>query len=375
MGRICRARGETAGGDAVTDPEPILLTRRQARLAARLIERWQHTGALSPETADRLRTRYTVAAFDWQGLARIAVITAAVCFVIAVASIFADAWLRALIARYLDDAVVRTASLAVAAIALYAWAWLRRRRHPDKPITTEGLLFLAVVATAGALWSLGEALALADDAHRHLVLAAALAYAGLGIWMPSSLVWVFALLSLGGWMGAATGYASGWGAYYLGMNYPLRFVLFGGALIAASAAFARLPAPRLNRLARPTLAMGLLYLFLALWILSIFGNTGDLLIWQLASPAALLAWSVAFAAAAVAAIGHGLRGDDRMTLGFGLTFLAINLYTKYFEYFWDHLHKALFFAVLGASLWALGALAQRLWRRQAAAGIGPLSDR
>ncbi|ABY72908.1 hypothetical protein BTU51_1118 [Rickettsia rickettsii] len=23
---------------------------------------------------------------------------------------------------------------------------------------------------------------------------------------------------------------SGWGAYYLGMNYPLRFILFGGIL-------------------------------------------------------------------------------------------------------------------------------------------------
>ncbi len=48
------------------------------------------------------------------------------------------------------------------------------------------------------------------------------------------LVWIFALLSLGSWFGAETGYVSGWGAYYLGMNYPMRFVLFGIVLLAAS---------------------------------------------------------------------------------------------------------------------------------------------
>ena len=32
------------------------------------------------------------------------------------------------------------------------------------------------------------------------------------------------------WMGAETGYISGYGMYFLGMNYPLRFVLFGAML-------------------------------------------------------------------------------------------------------------------------------------------------
>ncbi|KHO02803.1 hypothetical protein JS55_02550 [Rickettsia felis str. LSU] len=55
-------------------------------------------------------------------------------------------------------------------------------------------------------------------------------YAILGYFSKSNLIWCFALISLGSWMGAETGYMSGWGAYYLGMNYPLRFILFGGIL-------------------------------------------------------------------------------------------------------------------------------------------------
>jgi hypothetical protein len=84
------------------------------------------------------------------------------------------------------------------------------------------------------------------------------------------------LLSLGSWFGTETGYMSGWGAYYLGMNFPLRFVLFGGALIGLSLLFKRYA--HFRDFAHSTYVMGLLYLFIALWILSIFGNYGDLIV-------------------------------------------------------------------------------------------------
>lgn len=37
-------------------------------------------------------------------------------------------------------------------------------------------------------------------------------YALLGWLLKSNLIWIFALVSLGGWMGTETGYMSGWGA-------------------------------------------------------------------------------------------------------------------------------------------------------------------
>jgi hypothetical protein len=160
-------------------------------------------------------------------------------------------------------------------------------------------------------------------------------------------------------MGTETGYVSGWGAYFLGMNYPLRFVLFGLVLTGSGFAF---DTRRLRRdFIRPTRAVGLLYLFIALWIMSIFGNYGDMRAWERAGQIELLHWSILFAAAAVAAIWHGIRTDDPMTRGFGITFLGINLYTRFFEFFWDTTHKAVFFAILGASFWFLGARAEKIW--------------
>ncbi len=114
-------------------------------------------------------------------------------------------------------------------------------------------------------------------------------------------------------LGAETGYLSGWGAYWLGMSFPIRFIAFGAVLIAA----ALLLQPQLARrgLERVSLAMGLLYLFIALWLLSIFGNYGNFDSWYSARQIELFHWSLLFGIAAVGCIGLGLKRDDAM-LGF-----------------------------------------------------------
>jgi len=66
---------------------------------------------------------------------------------------------------------------------------------------------------------------------------AAIVYGLLGWWFSSKMIWIFSLVSMGSWLGTETGYMSGWGAYYLGMNYPLRFVLFGIVLTCSSRVF------------------------------------------------------------------------------------------------------------------------------------------
>jgi hypothetical protein len=143
------------------------------------------------------------------------------------------------------------------------------------------------------------------------------------------------------------------------MNFPLRFVLFGGILTAA--AFTLETHPKTQRFYRSTLTMGLLYLFIALWIMSIFGNYGDMQAWERAKQIELFHWSILFGLVACGAIYHGLKYDNGITKGFGLTFLFINLYTRFFELFWDSIHKAIFFALLGLSFWYLGTRAEKIW--------------
>lgn len=176
-------------------------------------------------------------------------------------------------------------------------------------------------------------------------------------------------MSLGSWFGAETGYISGWGTYYLGMNYPLRFVLFGIILTAGSTAFASWQ--RREDFLKSTRVMGLLYLFIALWILSIFGNYGDMREWRDVKQIELFQWSILFGIASLAALYHGMRFDDNSTRGFGLTFLFINLYTRFFEHFWESLHKAVFFIILAVSFWYLGTRAETIWNLSKRTGVKP----
>ncbi len=219
-------------------------------------------------------------------------------------------------------------------------------------------MFLGVVFTAVALWQLGERL---DNGSGHI----APLFPGRmrdlrrhRLYCPLRAGVALFLLALGNWFGAETGYVSGWGAYWLGMNYPIRFVLFGGALLALC--YGAQSLLRQRQLFTVSKAMGLTYLFIALWIMSIFGNY-DADSWYQVSQARLLPWGLLFAVAAGVCIFISLKTDDGMLRGFGLTFLAINLYTRFFEFFWNGMHKVLFFLILAVSLAVIGRYAERIW--------------
>ena len=112
---------------------------------------------------------------------------------------------------------------------------------------------------------------------------------------------------------------------------------------------------------KPTRIMGLLYLFVALWLMSIFGNYGDIQEWKKVKQIELFYWSLLFGSATIASIYHGIKEGDAITRGFGITFLIINLYTIFFEYFWNITHKSIIFILLALSFWFIGSRAEKIW--------------
>ena len=88
------------------------------------------------------------------------------------------------------------------------------------------------------------------------------------------------------------------------------------------------------------LIFGLLYLNLSLWFLSLFGHP--------------LGWVLIFTAAGIAQIVAGARLHDARFTGFGIVFLSIDLYTRFFEHFWDRLSAGAFFLIAGSLAMLLG---------------------
>lgn len=336
------------------------LPSKQAAVVREALAEWKREGLIAEAQAATLAATIEVQYFDWRRLAKYSFGIALFSIITSISAVLSDRALVALLkALFETPPLARCAMLAVSAGGLYRWGQLRRAEAPDKVYRNEAIMFLGVVATAGAVSQLGLALHTGSGHFSLLLLLSFVVYAVLGLLLQSNLIWIFAVASLGSWMGTETGYMSGWGAYYLGMNYPLRFVLFGALLTGAALAWENHPLGA--HFYRSTLVMGLLYLFIALWIMSIFGNYGDLHAWERVRQIELFHWSILFGAVAGWAIYHGLRHDNDTTKGFGLTFLGINLYTRFFELFWNGLHKALFFCLLGASFWYIGSRAETIW--------------
>jgi uncharacterized membrane protein len=333
------------------------VTRKQQRIIQRTLEGWRQEGVIDAAEQQRLQQNLSVQLFDWQRLSRYAFWIALACVIIAIASLVADEYLMALLFNF--GYVTRAIALGVIATAFYLWGFRRQKHTPDKRYSNEAILFLGVLFTALFLWQLGLALDNGRGNIAPLFLIGCAIYGAIGYLGRSGLIWLFCLLMLGFYFGTSTGYASGWGAYWLDMNYPIRFVLFGAVLLAACYLLNK---PLQQRsLFNVSKAMGLLYLFIALWLLSIFGNY-DLDIWQSVRQIELLHWSLLFALAALACIWISLKTGDGMLRGFGLTFIGINLYTRYFELFWDATNKVIFFLLLAISLGLVGRYAEKIWR-------------
>lgn len=350
----------------------VALSRKQYGIVLRAVHRWREIGVIDDNTAAKLTNSIIPASFDWQRTARYAFLISICCVVIAVAAILADKMLLKLLMRVFHaPAMIKCGVFAAVSAGIFRYALYTRNRYPHRFYGNEAIFFLGVMGLAAAVYFLGVALDTGSGHYPVLFLIASILYALLGLWFPSALVWVFGLLSLGTWMGTETGYVSGHGMYFLGMNYPLRFVLFGASLTAfgiAGAHSLRASSPasasfkdRLLSMSPQTTAIGLLNLFIALWIMSIFGNYGDMTHWEKVRQYELVHWAVLFGATAVAAIWYGIRYDDGMFRGFGLTFLFINLYTRFFEYFWNSIHKAVFFTILALSFWYIGRKAESIW--------------
>jgi uncharacterized membrane protein len=100
-------------------------------------------------------------------------------------------------------------------------------------------------------------------------------------------------------------------------------------------------------------AMGLLYLNLSLLILTFEARAQAF--------ACIVLWAIA----GLAQIVIGARLHSPLFTAFGVTAVAINLYTRYFEHFWQRMDAGLFMLIGGVFLFAVGIVSERGLREKA----------
>ena len=339
-------------------------SKRKAEFLEKVIRQWEQEGTIDEQQAGQLRSAVEVVSFDWKQFAQYSFWIAVVCFVIAVGALVADDLLMEVITDFLNRIFyapdrIKSLTFIAVAVAFYAWGWHRHRKKPHLVYSNEIFYLMGVFSTLISMLFLFSSYHF-DGSYLSIMLALlTLVYVIIAWVCTSRLVWVFALLALGSWFVAATGYHDGWQPYFLGMNYPMRFVLFGMFVIILAQLVSRID--WIQKLELTTHTIGLWYFFTALWLLSVFGNYSQFIEWYDVPQQDLLSWAILQGVVSLLAIIYGLRFEDSIAHKFGIVFLLLGLYTRYVEYLWSTLHLAAFFSILAVSFWLIGSKAESIW--------------
>lgn len=318
-----------------------MLTNAVKERLAEDVQRWQADGLVSEDTAAVLRERYETSEFSATIIIKYLGITG---------GLFSLFGVMGGITFLASSALF--AALEVAGVALgFFWVGLRLSADPRNRYATSSRSILAIgaIALASAIGLVAHAAGMGEGG--------ILLLTGV-IWLPvmfvlsyrfnNSFLLIVTLLGLFHWVGTWNE-MMGHSSYAFSVQDPVVMSCASLVVIAIGIWHERRLQRQTLRFYRVYEALGLLYLNLSLLILSIWHDHP-------------LSWVLVLTAAAIAQIVLASYLKNGLMLGFGMTFAAIDLYTRYFETFWEKLDAGLFFLAGGAVLLGFGIAFERVAR-------------
>lgn len=219
-------------------------------------------------------------------------------------------------------------------------------------LANQALQLLAALSIIGLTFTLGVVFSSGSGNWPALLLIDLLILLPLAYVLRNVLILVLTVIVFFTWFGGVTGYVSGWGAYFFGMNYPLRFLVAGLLMVAMSVVHRREEQDRLRSydgFFKVWLSGGIFFSEMALWLMSLFGNFGDIFGRYIESAGELLLFNALWAGGNAILLWAGTRFRLRMLRGYAITFLIIQAYTLYFWKIAGHLGGIMATFVAGAA--------------------------
>ncbi len=328
------------------------LDEHEYKTLERALNDWQESGNISAEKKAELLQTVKVKRAEQQ-IAQYFFIIAISCALLAFAAIFIDDKLLETLKKYFSLSNIFIAGIS--GLLSFSWFYyIHKKRKQFSQFTYE------VYVVLGGLTSLTSLVYFCKDfvgtQYTTVFMLATLLLFAISIFTRSLALWFAALIALCGWFGAVTS-AHNVGGYFLHTNYPVRYALLGAVILFVSFLMKNIKA--ISFFARPTYVFGLLVLLSALWGVSVFGNYSDFDTWRASRQVQMLGYVFVFAAIAGAAFYLGIKNKDDYSRDLGILFLLLNIYTRYFEYFWGNMNKGIFFLVLAVSFWVVGKWIER----------------
>ncbi len=326
------------------------------KLLHHTLNEWVKNGNITPEKAQELKTTIDVPKTAGQQIAQYFFFIALSCILLAFGAIFIDDKFLEKLKQYFALTNLFIALLFTALCILW-FVLLRKKKHSTNTLPYEIYTIIGSLLLVTAITYYCKETGFGPK-HSGFLAACSVFILLLSVWMRSYSMWVAGILAFMGWFGAFSTWLSNHDLF-LGMNYPVRFALFG--LLVTSFAWWQQRLPILHYSHRITYITGLIILFTALWGVSIFGNYNSFEQWAAVRQTQVIIYALLFAIAGFAAFFLGIKYKDNVARDVGIIALLANLYTRYFEYFWDSTNKGLFFLVLAISFWFIGKKLER-WK-------------
>lgn len=332
--------------------------KKERELLHSAIDSWLSEGKLSPQQATDLKDSIEPEDNNHQ-VAQYFFFISISCILLSFGAIFIDdKWLERVKNYFslnnLFIAITFTLLSAVWFVLIY-----RKRSNYSKAV-------FEVYSTAGSLLAITALAYYCKDIgfgpkYSGFLLAVAVVLFTLSRIMQSNAMWLGGIAALMGWYGAFAEWQSS-RDLFLGMNYPVRFSVFG--LIIVLLSFAQKKVSSIVATHRHTYFAGLIILLTGLWGVSIFGNYNSLDAWAQVRQTQVIAYAILFATVAGAFFYYGIKYKDDATRDIALVALLLNLYSRYFEFFWNTTNKGIFFLILAISFWFIGRRIEKYKRKQ-----------
>ena len=338
------------------------LDKNEANVVNKAIRFWEESSKITPELGEQLRGSYHLRNANVDAITSYALISAISCGLLAFGALVMDEkWIEVLRKKWGFSETIVGVGFTLLVLVFVVLAKRRKVKYPDSQGNNE-IYNIAIILTVGiAITYWTRSFANFDGNYAFPLLLAAISYGVAGVLLDSKLLWVVMLIALSGWWGAQAHFWSGGSFRFAGMNYPLRMTVFGLVIWLTSWLIGRLK--YLRFFSRSTYTIGLFLFLLAAWTLSIFGNYDDLTGWKVIKQGHFWHWAAGFTVLLGILITYAFQHKNDTLRDMSLVFFLLNIYTRYFEYFWDRTNKGIFFAVLALSFWFVGRKAEQ-WKNK-----------
>ncbi|MCF0054003.1 hypothetical protein LXM25_28275 [Dyadobacter sp. LJ53] len=339
------------------------LDKKEAEAVNKAIQHWKDSKRISGELAEELKSSYQLRNANVDAIAIYALISAISCGLLAFGALVLDEkWLEQLRNKWgFSETIFGIGFTALAALFIFL-AKRRQVKYPASKASNEtyNITIILTIGVAITYWT--RSFTNFEGNYAIPLLIATIVYGSSAIFLRSTLLWTVMIISLAGWWGAQTHFWSGGSYRFWGMNYPLRMTIFGLAIWLFSIALQRFKL--LPFFQETTYSIGLFLFLLAAWTLSIFGNYDDLSGWTAIKQSYFWYWALGFSIMLALLLVYAFQNKLDTLRDLGLVFFLVNIYTRYFEYFWDRTNKGIFFAILALSFWFVGKKAEQLRNKE-----------